>query len=44
MRTYKALSDNNALGQGDSDEALWAKVGTPSADRILLLDWTSKMF
>ncbi len=44
MRTYKALIDNKALGQGDSDEALWAKVGSPIADRILLLGLDIKMF
>ena len=27
MRTYKALIDNKALGEGDIDEELWKKVG-----------------
>ena len=27
MRTYRALIDNKALGQGDKDEELWKKVG-----------------
>jgi sulfate adenylyltransferase len=44
MRTYKALIDNKALGQGDSDEALWKKVGCPISDRIILLGLDIKMF
>jgi sulfate adenylyltransferase len=44
MRTYKALIDNKALGQGDSDEALWQKVGSPIGDRIILLGLDIKMF
>jgi sulfate adenylyltransferase len=44
MRTYKALIDNKALGQGDSDEALWKKVGCPISDRITLLGLDIKMF
>jgi sulfate adenylyltransferase len=44
MRTYKALIDNKALGQGDSDETLWQKVGCPISDRILLLGLDIKMF
>ena len=27
MRTYRALIDNKALGEGDKDEELWKKVG-----------------
>jgi sulfate adenylyltransferase len=44
MRTYKALIDNKALGQGDSDEALWKKAGCPISDRIILLGLDIKMF
>ena len=44
MRTYKALIDNKALGQGDSDEALWRKAGCPISDRIILLGLDIKMF
>jgi sulfate adenylyltransferase len=44
MRTYRALIDNRALGQGDSDEELWKKVGCPISDRILLLGLDIKMF
>ncbi|MSR32879.1 MAG: sulfate adenylyltransferase [Gemmataceae bacterium] len=44
MRTYKALIDNKALGQGDSDDALWQKTGCPISDRIILLGLDIKMF
>jgi sulfate adenylyltransferase len=44
MRTYQALLENKALGQGDSDEALWKQVGCPISDRILLLGLDIKMF
>ena len=44
MRTYKALIDNKALGQGDKDEALWQKVGCDITDRIILLGLDIKMF
>jgi sulfate adenylyltransferase len=44
MRTYRALIENKALGQGDSDEALWKKVGCPITDRIILLGLDIKMF
>jgi sulfate adenylyltransferase len=44
MRTYQALVENRALGQGDSDEELWKKVGVPIADRIGLLGLDIKMF
>jgi len=44
MRTYKALIDNKALGDGDSDAALWQKVGCAITDRILLLGLDIKMF
>jgi sulfate adenylyltransferase len=44
MRTYKALVDNKALGDGDSDEALWKTVGCAITDRIILLGLDIKMF
>jgi sulfate adenylyltransferase len=44
MHTYEALIDNRALGQGDSDEALWKKVGCQINDRIILLGLDIKMF
>src|SRR5262249_21080534 len=44
MRTYNALIDNKALGGGDSDAALWQKVGCAITDRILLLGLDIKMF
>src|SRR5262249_51319959 len=36
MRTYQALIENKALGQGDKDEELWRKAGCAITDRILL--------
>jgi len=44
MRTYQALVDNRALGQGDKDEALWKQVGCDINDRIVLLGLDIKMF
>jgi sulfate adenylyltransferase len=44
MRTYMALINNKALGQGDSDEELWKRTGCPISDRILLLGLDIKMF
>jgi sulfate adenylyltransferase len=44
MRTYRALIDNKALGQGDSDEELWKKVGYAFTDQLLLLGLDIKMF
>ncbi len=44
MKTYRALIDNKALGEGDSDAELWAKVGRPFADHVLLLGLDIKMF
>ncbi len=44
MRTYRALIDNKALGQGDSDEELWKKAGCAITDRIVLLGLDIKMF
>jgi sulfate adenylyltransferase len=44
MRTYKALIDKRALGEGDKDEALWKKTGCEINDRIILLGLDIKMF
>jgi sulfate adenylyltransferase len=44
MRTYKALIDNKAIGEGDKDEELWKKAGCEITDRILLLGLDIKMF
>jgi sulfate adenylyltransferase len=44
MRTYRALIENKALGQGDKDEALWKKVGHDLTDNLLLLGLDIKMF
>jgi sulfate adenylyltransferase len=44
MRTYRALIDNKALGQGDKDEELWKKVGYDLTDQLLLLGLDIKMF
>jgi sulfate adenylyltransferase len=44
MRTYRALIDNQALGQGDIDEEVWAKAGRKFADNLILLGLDIKMF
>ncbi len=44
MKTYRALIDNRALGQGDKDEALWQKVGRDLNDNLILLGLDIKMF
>jgi sulfate adenylyltransferase len=44
MRTYRALIDNKALGEGDKDEALWNQAGCDITDRIILLGLDIKMF
>ncbi len=44
MRTYRALIDNNALGQGDSDTALWKSKNYTLHDRVMLLGLDIKMF
>lgn len=44
MRTYKALIDNKALGQGDLDEELWKKTGRSFYDNLILLGLDIKMF
>jgi sulfate adenylyltransferase len=44
MRTYRALINNKALGQGDKDEAVWKKAGYDLTDQLLLLGLDIKMF
>ncbi len=44
MKTYRALIDGKALGQGDTDEELWKKVGRPFSDHVMLLGLDIKMF
>ena len=44
MKTYEALIDNRSLGEGDSDPALWKKVGGAVPDRVILLGLDIKMF
>src|SRR5947208_2231387 len=44
MKTYRALIDNKALGQGDTDEELWRKVGRNFSDHVLLIGLDIKMF
>jgi sulfate adenylyltransferase len=44
MRTYRALIDNKALGQGDKDEALWQAAGYDLTDQLILLGLDIKMF
>lgn len=44
MRTYKALIDNKALGDGDLDQELWKKAGYSFFDQLILLGLDIKMF
>jgi len=44
MRTYRALIERKALGQGDSDEAIWSKAGYPLTDQLVLIGLDIKMF
>jgi sulfate adenylyltransferase len=44
MRTYKALIQNKALGDGDIDQELWKKVGYSFYDNLILLGLDIKMF
>ena len=44
MRTYEALITTRALGEGDSDAALWKPRGESVPDRVLLLGLDIKMF
>jgi sulfate adenylyltransferase len=44
MKTYEALIDTRALGEGDSDQALWKPRGEAVPDRVILLGLDIKMF
>jgi sulfate adenylyltransferase len=44
MHTYEALIDTRALGQGDSDPALWGPRKESVPDRVILLGLDIKMF
>ena len=44
MQTYRALIDDRALGDGDSDAALWKPRGESVPDRVILLGLDIKMF
>ncbi|MCL4193176.1 MAG: hypothetical protein KJZ87_15675 [Thermoguttaceae bacterium] len=44
MRTYEALIESRALGEGDSDRALWQRLGESVPDRVILLGLDIKMF
>ncbi len=44
MRTYKALIETRALGQGDKDEAIWKEKGYDLNDVVALLGVDIKMF
>ena len=44
MRTYEALIQTRALGEGDSDTSLWGPRGESVPDRVILLGLDIKMF
>jgi sulfate adenylyltransferase len=44
MQTYEALIQTRALGEGDSDPALWGPRGESVPDRVILLGLDIKMF
>jgi sulfate adenylyltransferase len=44
MDTYEALIETRALGDGDSDPALWGPRGESVPDRVMLLGLDIKMF
>ena len=44
MKTYEALITNRALGEGDSDQALWGPRKESVPDRVILLGLDIKMF
>lgn len=44
MHTYEALIEDRALGEGDSDPALWGPRGESVPDRVILLGLDIKMF
>ncbi len=44
MKTYEALIETRALGEGDSDASLWGPRGESVPDRVILLGLDIKMF
>jgi sulfate adenylyltransferase len=44
MQTYESLLESRALGEGDSDRALWQRLGESVPDRVILLGLDIKMF
>jgi sulfate adenylyltransferase len=44
MRTYEALISSRGLGEGDSDQKLWAPRKESVPDRVILLGLDIKMF
>jgi len=44
MKTYEALIETRALGEGDSDKELWSKRKESVPDRVILLGLDIKMF
>jgi sulfate adenylyltransferase len=44
MQTYEALIETRALGEGDSDPALWSPRKESVPDRVILLGLDIKMF
>lgn len=44
MRTYRALIDAKALGDGDDNPEVWKKAGRKLADMVVLLGLDIKMF
>src|SRR5690606_30983132 len=44
MLTYEKLIADRALGEGDSDQELWNRVGGGVPDRVVLLGLDIKMF
>jgi sulfate adenylyltransferase len=44
MKTYEALIETRALGEGDSDQALWTPRKESVPDRVILLGLDIKMF
>jgi sulfate adenylyltransferase len=44
MRCYRTLHDRRLLGEGDKDEALWARVGYDLSDVFELIGLDIKMF
>jgi sulfate adenylyltransferase len=44
MKTYEALIETRALGEGDSDQSLWGPRNESVPDRVILLGLDIKMF